>query len=53
MDELEQLARDMRGFATAVRRLGSSSVAGGCENPFLELSARMNRRVDNLERHRH
>jgi hypothetical protein len=52
MNEFEQLARDVRGFATEVRRLGYSSVPGGHENPFLELSERMNRHVDNLERHR-
>ena len=29
MNQLEQLALDVRGFATEVRRLGYSSVAGG------------------------
>jgi hypothetical protein len=53
MNEFEQLARDVRGFATEVRQLGYSSVPGGHENPFLELSERMHRHVDNLERHRH
>jgi hypothetical protein len=51
MNELERLARDVRGFATEVRRLGYSSVAERHENQFLELSERMNRHVDNLERH--
>ena len=41
MNEFEQLARDVRGFATEVRRLGYSSVASGHENQFLELSERM------------
>ena len=53
MNEFEQLARDVRGFATEVRQLGYSSVPGGHENPFLELSERMKRHVDKLERHRH
>jgi hypothetical protein len=43
MNEFEQLARDVRGFATEVRQLCYSSVLGGHENPFLELSERMNR----------
>ena len=46
MSELEQLERDVRGFATEIRRLGYSPVAGGHENAFLELSERMIRRVD-------
>jgi hypothetical protein len=46
MNELEQLARDVRGFAAEVRRLGYSSVAGGRENQFLELSERMIRHAD-------
>jgi hypothetical protein len=41
MNELEQLTCDVRGFATEVRTLGYSSVAGGHENRFLELSERM------------
>lgn len=50
MNELEQLARDVRGFATEVRRLGYSSVAGGHENQFLELSERMLQHADNANR---
>jgi hypothetical protein len=46
MNELEQLARDVRGFATEVRSLGYSPAAGGYENPFLELSERMIQRAD-------
>ena len=53
VNELEQLARDVRGFATEVRRLGYSSVAGGHENRFLELSERMMRQADRADRHRH
>jgi hypothetical protein len=53
MNQLEQLVSDMREYATEVRRLGYSSVAGGHENPFLELSDRMIRRVDNLDLHSH
>jgi hypothetical protein len=53
MNEFEQLARDVRRFATEIRQLGYSSAPAGHENPFLELSERMNRHVDNLERHRH
>jgi hypothetical protein len=49
VDELEQLASDVRGYATEVRTLGYSPVAGGDENPFLELSDRMMRRVDNVD----
>jgi hypothetical protein len=52
MDELEQLACDVRGFATEVRRLGYSSVAGGHENQFLELSERMIRQADHADGHR-
>jgi hypothetical protein len=48
MNELEQLARDVREYAIEVRRLGYSSAAGGLENQFLELSDRMIRRADNL-----
>jgi hypothetical protein len=51
MDELEQLASDMREYATEVRRMGYSPLAGGHENPFLELSDRMIRRVDSLDLH--
>ena len=50
MDQLEQLTRDVRGFATEVRRLGYSSVANGHENQFLELSERMSRRADVVDR---
>lgn len=50
MNELEQLVHEVRGFATEVRRLGYSSVASGHENQFLELSERMIRRVDGLNR---
>jgi hypothetical protein len=49
MNELEQLAHDVRGFATEVRRLGYSSVAGGHENRFLELSERMMRQADQAD----
>ena len=42
--DYQQLTRDVRGFATEVRRLGYSSVASGHENQFLELSERMSRR---------
>jgi hypothetical protein len=48
MNELEQLARDVREYAIEVRRLGYSSAAGGHENQFLELSDRMIQRADNL-----
>lgn len=53
MNELEQLARDVRGFAIEIRRLGYSSVAGGHENQFVELSERMIRRADDLVRPSH
>jgi hypothetical protein len=49
MNELERLASDVRGFATEVRRLGYSSVAGN-ENEFLELSERMIRLADAANR---
>ena len=52
MNQLEQLARDVRGFATEVRRLGYSSVANGHENQFLELSERMFRHADAVDRPR-
>jgi hypothetical protein len=53
MNELEQLARDVRGFAMEIRTLGYSSVAGGHENRFVELSERMIRRADDLDRPSH
>jgi hypothetical protein len=46
MNELEQLVREVRGFATEVRKLGYSPVVGGHENQFLELSERMIRSAD-------
>ena len=52
MNQLERLARDVRGFATEVRRLGYSSVANGHENQFLELSERMFRHADAVDRPR-
>ncbi len=52
-DELKQVARDVRAFATEVRTLGYSSVAGGHENRFLELSERMTRHADDLGRRSH
>ena len=53
MNELEQLARDVRGFATEIRVLGYSPVAGGHENQFVELSERMIRRANDLDRRSH
>jgi hypothetical protein len=53
MNELEKLTRDVRGFATEVRTLGYSSVAGGHENQFLELSERMIRHADQVDRRSH
>jgi hypothetical protein len=53
MNELEKLTRDVRGFATEVRRLGYSSVADGHENRFLELSERMIRQADQVDRRSH
>jgi hypothetical protein len=53
MNELEQLVRDVRGFATEVRQLGYSSVAGGHENQFIELSERMIRHAEEASRHSH
>jgi hypothetical protein len=47
MNEFEQLVREVRGFATEVRRLGYSSAAN--ENPFVELSERMVRHADQAE----
>jgi hypothetical protein len=51
MNQLEQLAHDVRGFATEIRRLGYSSVAGGHENQFLELSERMMQQADHADGH--
>jgi hypothetical protein len=51
MDELEKVAREVRGFATEVRTLGYSAVAEGHENRFLELSERMIRHADSLDRY--
>jgi hypothetical protein len=48
MNALEQLARDVRGFAIEVRKLGYS-VPGGLENQFLELSERMIRHTERLD----
>jgi hypothetical protein len=53
MDEFEQFASDVREYATEVRRMGYSPVAAGDENPFLDLSDRMIRRVDKLDLHTH
>jgi hypothetical protein len=53
MNDLEQLTRDVRGFATEVRTLGYSSVASGHENQFLELSERMIRHADRVDRRSH
>ena len=50
MDELQQLASDVRGFATEVRKLGYSSMAN-TENEHLELSDRMARLADSASRH--
>jgi hypothetical protein len=52
MSELEQLLGDVRGFAIELRQLGYSPVAGGHENRFIELSERMLRHADNMDRHR-
>jgi hypothetical protein len=49
MKQLEQVVRDVRGFATEVRRLGYSSVANGHENQFLDLSERMSRFADEVD----
>jgi hypothetical protein len=49
MDELDQLPSDMRKYAAEVRQLGYSPLAAGDENPFLELSDRMMRSLDNLD----
>ena len=53
MNDLGQLTRDVRGFATELRTLGYSSVAGGHENQFLELSERMIRHADQVDRRSH
>ena len=53
MNDLEQLTRDVRGFATEVRTLGYSSVADGHENQFLELSQRMIRHAEQVDRCSH
>jgi hypothetical protein len=53
MNDLGQLTRDVRGFATEVRTLGYSSVAGGHENQFLELSERMIRHADQVDQRSH
>ncbi|VBA62372.1 hypothetical protein [Mycobacterium attenuatum] len=49
MNELQQLAHDVRGFATEVRKLGYSVFSSRCENDFLELSERMTRRVEGID----
>ena len=48
MNELEQMVRAVRGYAIEVRQLGYSSVAGGHENNFLELSERMIHHADEV-----
>jgi hypothetical protein len=53
MNDLKQLACDVRGFATEIRTLGYSSVGGGHENQFLELSERMIRHADQVDRRSH
>jgi hypothetical protein len=52
MKELEQVAHAVRSFAMEVRQLGYSSLAGGHENAFLELSERMIRHADEVNRRR-
>jgi hypothetical protein len=52
MNEFEQLAHDVRGFAVELRKLGYSPVAGGHESRFIELSERMLRSADNMDRRR-
>ena len=49
MNELQQLASDVRGFATEVRKLGYSSMTNS-ENDHLELSDRMTRLADAASR---
>lgn len=51
MNPMEQLVRDMRGFAIEVRKLGYSMPAGA-ENRFLELSDRMIRHTERVNMHR-
>ncbi len=51
-DALEQVTRDMRGFAVEVKSLGYSMPAGN-ENRFLELSERMIKRSDDVARSYH
>ena len=47
MNQLEQLARDVRMFATeGCGGAATASVANGHENEFLELSERMARRAE-------
>jgi hypothetical protein len=53
MNAVEQLACDVRGFATEIRTLGYSSVGGGHENQFFELSERMIRHADQVDRRSH
>ena len=48
MNQLEQFAHDVRGFATEVRMLGYSSARN--ENPFIELAERMTRCADQAAR---
>ncbi len=50
MNELEQMVRAVRSFAMEVRKLGYSSLSGGRENAFLELSERMIRHADEANR---
>jgi hypothetical protein len=50
VNHLERLTDDVRGFAAEVRNLGYSSVSNGHENQFLELSERMSRSADAVDR---
>lgn len=50
MNQLQQLTHDVRAFAMEVRKLGYSAVANGHENQFLELSDRMSRVADAVDR---
>ena len=52
MNELEQITRALRSLAMEVRQLGYSSLAGGHEKAFLELSERMIRHADEVNRRR-
>ena len=52
MNQLGQLTDDVRGFAAEIRNLGYSSVSHGYENQFLELSERMCRSADIVDRPR-